>query len=252
MKRTYIKVLRWVLLAICVDGSRAALEYILAKPGLCPPYSFICYGSINILCKGDQDCIGDEKCCNFRCNIKCTKPVPVTLGKCSPDTLTCTRTEGDQCSHDTDCMGSTKCCMHNCTMKCRFPVRAKLGTCPEHTSLCPPTEEIPPPKCTADSDCPGKMKCCVVRCSQECVGPKTPDKEGLCPPEDSKIKCTYPLEPDQCLSDGNCPDDEKCCGACAKKCTKPQREYDPDLDGVVKLLGREAEDEAFFAQMYDS
>ncbi|XP_069461504.1 whey acidic protein-like isoform X2 [Ambystoma mexicanum] len=239
MERPHATFIRLALLVLSLEQSWGAWPsptFIIAKPGMCPLIRFKCYGDLDIYCQGDHDCNANQKCCNFRCKIGCTDIVSAKLGRCPADTNKCNRTEPNDCYEDSDCLGIQKCCQFRCGLKCKFPVRAKPGNCPEHAPMCSLAEKVAAPKCLSDDDCPGKTKCCVVRCNQDCTEPRTSDKPGNCPPEDENERCVYPMERDECLSDGNCPLALKCCGSCNKKCVASARGYDPELDGVAEII----------------
>ncbi|XP_024415175.2 antileukoproteinase [Desmodus rotundus] len=99
--------------------------------------------------------------------------------------------------------------------------RAKQGDCPFfRPALCLVYE---PPECYSDWHCPQEQKCCRGPCGIQCLDPvdqSQPGNPGQCPVVTGQCMMLNPR--DSCLSDGDCPNNFKCCeGMCGKLCVRP-------------------------------
>ncbi|XP_078504432.1 uncharacterized protein LOC144762993 [Lissotriton helveticus] len=212
-------------MAMCHTYTTHNLYAVTKKSGLCPtPPSYPTCATfpsrpMNI-CTSDQQCPGDEKCCEYGCRLQCKKPLQDKLGSCPAfDRSICrfARPAPAECSSDSQCPGTQRCCCHGaCRMECAETVSEKLGTCPLKPSDC----KIPLPvqQCEDDSACKGKQKCCS-QCGMKCIDPI--ENPGFCPfdPEREK-QCGY-LPLSQCSSDAECRVGEKCClFDCGFQCVK--------------------------------
>ncbi|XP_069089649.1 uncharacterized protein [Pleurodeles waltl] len=201
------------------------ITIVSEKPGLCPsPPSYpTCRTFPNPpknACTTDQQCLGDEKCCEYGCKLQCKKPLQDKVGSCpafNRSICLFARPAPAECSSDSQCPGTQRCCCHgNCRMECAEAVSVKPGTCPPKPPKC--NLQLPAQQCKDDSDCGGKKKCCS-HCGIKCMDPI--GNSGFCPLDLEKEKqCGY-LPPPRCSSDAQCKADEKCClFGCGEQCVK--------------------------------
>ncbi|XP_039522263.1 whey acidic protein-like isoform X2 [Pimephales promelas] len=220
--RVYYSLLA-LLLCTCVCWSvRNVDDRYRAKPGVCPSTDGydVCGGEI---CFRDDDCLGDEKCCENECGRRCTTPYlgEPKPGVCPSDVIS-VRVAGvcvESCSHDIQCPNDEKCCSNGCGLQCTAPYKdePKPGVCPK---VPPGTVGLCAEWCSSDSQCPNDEKCCSNGCGHMCSAPfKDEPKPGVCPklPPGTVGICV-----ESCSSDSDCPNDEKCCSnGCGHTCSAP-------------------------------
>jgi len=193
-------------------------------------------------CGSDNECPLDYKCCATTCGRGCVKvelpPSPPHRGQCPQEMIqsACIQPQ-DLCGTDDSCPLNQKCCVTNCGRACVFAELPR--NLPPKQGQCPPLRAGGPQFCNmigdlsscsangGDAACPGNQKCCLQDCKSVCVdsyeSPKEITKPGMCPPI-SLIGIIGPcvIGPENCVGDGACPGDEKCCpasGKCGSYCT---------------------------------
>ncbi|XP_060133487.1 perlwapin-like [Zootoca vivipara] len=131
------------------------------KPGYCPPPkdSGLCVEK----CRGDDSCLGDEKCCSNGCGHTCQSPLKERPGKCPAFPAVVDPPCQKKCHSDGGCPSPMKCCKKMCSMVCINP--EKPGRCPRHTG-----SGICVAECDHDWNCPGVKKCCGS-CPRGCIDP---------------------------------------------------------------------------------
>ncbi|XP_073480889.1 WAP four-disulfide core domain protein 12-like [Aquarana catesbeiana] len=90
--------------------------------GSCP-HVYVRCTSVKNTCKIDEDCLGDQKCCET-CGYNCEDPVPDKSGSCPNIKSECTtpiENIENTCKNDQDCDGDEKCCQ-TCGYNCHKPV----------------------------------------------------------------------------------------------------------------------------------
>ncbi|KAJ1158874.1 hypothetical protein NDU88_011547 [Pleurodeles waltl] len=198
---------------------------VIEKKGSCPlPPSYpTCtdfHSPPTNKCSTNQQCPGDEKCCEYGCRLQCKKPLQEKPGFCpafNRSNCLFSTPAPAECSSDNQCPGTQRCCCNgNCRMGCTKTVTVKPGTCPPPSAQC--GLPLPAQQCEDDSDCPGRKKCCS-QCGIRCTNPS--ENPGFCPVDPEKEKqCSY-LPPPQCSSDADCEAHEKCClFGCGVQCVK--------------------------------
>ncbi|XP_072031968.1 uncharacterized protein [Amphiura filiformis] len=132
--------------------------------------------------------------------------------------------------------------------------KGKHGMCPRmdgNTRRC--SEDMSMPQCRIDNDCSGDMKCCFDGCTLSCADPQEV-RSGVCPrPTIMEMvmqgPCEEEQEVDMCLTDEECPDEDKCCyNGCHRTCEESKEmdkmapgciAYDPaDPDGLPFMSGQ--------------
>uniref|UniRef100_A0A673UNM0 WAP four-disulfide core domain 8 n=1 Tax=Suricata suricatta TaxID=37032 RepID=A0A673UNM0_SURSU len=206
------------------ETSSSPMQRVKMKPGVCPHERITCETKVPDLCKTDEQCIEQTKCCSFACGKKCMDPLkepcllPLDQGRCN---INITHWYFDNkyrlCKPFTygGCHGNANNFIseEHCTMAC--PLIVKEGHCP----LFPFKSRM---KCSAlcksDIDCPQSDKCCESTCGFVCAMAWTA-KSGFCPHK--PVVCSK-LERPKCLQDNDCPVSQKCCSHCGLKCLEPQ------------------------------
>ncbi|XP_078506258.1 uncharacterized protein LOC144764006 isoform X2 [Lissotriton helveticus] len=196
---------------------------VIEKKGSCPlpptyPTCADFHSPPTNACSTDQQCPGEEKCCEYGCQLQCKEPLQDKRGFCpafNGSSCLFSPPAPAECSSDKQCPGTQRCCCHgNCSMACTETV--KTGICPPPPALC--GLQLPAQQCEDDRDCPGRKKCCS-QCGIRCTNPS--ENPGFCPVDPEKEnKCSY-LPPPQCSSDVDCEAHEKCClFGCGVQCVK--------------------------------
>ncbi|XP_047230335.1 WAP four-disulfide core domain protein 3 [Girardinichthys multiradiatus] len=130
------------------------------KPGQCP--RFITHFPTGVGCNCDQDCPGDDKCCNYQCGSFCLHPDFIRAECPKPSGVgTC----DEKCQEDKDCCCGRRCCSNGCGLECMIPKIVKPG----HCGLWSPHEcgDF----CKDDGYCTGDKKCCPSFCGNFCKDP---------------------------------------------------------------------------------
>ncbi|XP_069461531.1 multiple epidermal growth factor-like domains protein 10 isoform X2 [Ambystoma mexicanum] len=231
MKASAVSTLALALGLLCTVQARLIISS--EKRGECPQRISWCDRPppYNHTCNNDYDCGGTQKCCIEVCIKECRNIVPVKLkpGMCPEDPRGCHMIEDDECYGDNHCPGDQKCCVFHCGLKCKntttaAAVKPKPGMCPEDPRGCHLLEKD---ECYGDNHCPGDQKCCVFHCGLKCKNvmkaAAAPEKSGSCPLPPMFPVCIFPAPPwNQCATDQECQDDQKCCDAgCSPQCRKP-------------------------------
>uniref|UniRef100_S4RCB1 WAP domain-containing protein n=1 Tax=Petromyzon marinus TaxID=7757 RepID=S4RCB1_PETMA len=232
------------------ESSRGTLRWhenpAADKPGSCPKQRPGTIGICVNLCKDDDSCTGEQKCCSNGCGRTCMEPVrPDKPGACAFVNMSNIRCEShdNKCADDQDCQGDRKCCNTGCRKECTKPVKRKPGFCPYvNAQLIKCAYRPDLNRCQQDWQCPGKEKCCSSGCLMICRKPGTPAsitpqpgeqqmemnpaavKVGSCPVEDTYcIARQGDDEEEDCADDTDCPGDKKCCSlACGIRCLDPE------------------------------
>ncbi|XP_054996335.1 antileukoproteinase-like [Sorex araneus] len=102
------------------------------KAGNCPPVNKLvrCFRYEKPQCQSDWQCMGNQKCCQDTCGIKCLDPVELPTqarekpGKCPQVYGECMMLNPpNHCETDSQCQGKLKCCKGMCGKACVRPVR---------------------------------------------------------------------------------------------------------------------------------
>uniref|UniRef100_S4RCB5 WAP domain-containing protein n=1 Tax=Petromyzon marinus TaxID=7757 RepID=S4RCB5_PETMA len=195
------------------------------KPGSCPKQRPGTIGICVNLCKDDDSCTGEQKCCSNGCGRTCMEPVrPDKPGACAFVNMSNIRCEShdNKCADDQDCQGDRKCCNTGCRKPCCCaiisPVKRKPGFCPYvNAQLIKCAYRPDLNRCQQDWQCPGKEKCCSSGCLMIC---RKPAYTSQCFFARSRQGDD---EEEDCADDTDCPGDKKCCSlACGIRCLDPE------------------------------
>nr|XP_023419999.1 WAP four-disulfide core domain protein 3 isoform X1 [Cavia porcellus] len=177
----------------------------LVKEGECPLDKNPCRD----LCRGDESCPAEQKCCSTGCGWACRGGIPKGKNGNCPMVVqkqSCLQ----KCTNDDSCAGIKKCCTFGCRKLCVVPDTNQKsvfgGECPADPLPC---EEL----CDGDASCPLGQKCCSTGCGHSCRGGIKGGQSGTCP-DVLVSRCIV-----NCMGDENCPVGEKCCkSGCGRFC----------------------------------
>ncbi|XP_059158284.1 keratin-associated protein 16-1-like [Physella acuta] len=182
-----------------------------------------------VFCSRDADCAKDELCCPSACGgFLCTRRSPVTPNpprvdienpclfiKCSATTVCRVVYKCQTCEPTVQCVNSSL-IDASLDRNCRKGGYSEVLLVDGPT----PTSNYVPLVCRHERDCPRGSMCVGDRrgegtCCRGRIEP-SPDKPGVCP-VGANLTCGA-----RCDLDIDCPDDQKCCQSCGRRCTRPQ------------------------------
>ncbi|XP_006815411.2 uncharacterized protein LOC102809083, partial [Saccoglossus kowalevskii] len=146
-----------------------------------------------------------------------------------------------QCNHDPECAGDEKCCFTGCGTTCTMPANTvHAGSCPVITLGIFRSCTGRPDSCNSDDDCRLNEKCCSTgsRCGRACVPSIIHDvqKPGTCPFFPYGLRGAHCG--DQCITDSDCPSNEKCCSThCGHICSTPIEAFKPGTCPAITGIG---------------